>query len=105
MRAWDRALGCCSGPATAASRWRPPGLVGVAWRGVEASSARARAARKLGRDAWKLAGRRWRWGGGPERWAARRHAGGAEQRSREGRRKVDSVTISEISRDQTVKQR
>jgi len=48
---------------------------------VEASSARKEGGEEHQCDMWRLAGMRWRWGGGLERWAARRHAGGAEQRS------------------------
>jgi len=32
--------------ATAAARWQPQNLVGVAWRGVKGSSAKGRAARR-----------------------------------------------------------
>jgi hypothetical protein len=52
LRARIRGPGRCVGLATAASRWRPPGLVGVAWRGVEAPARGGSGSRGQWGDAW-----------------------------------------------------
>ena len=67
LRVRNREPRCCCGLATAAARWRPLGLVGVAWRSGEGTSARKEGGEEHQCDAWRLAGRRWRWGGGSER--------------------------------------
>ena len=62
----------------------------VALRGRRGARGRAERAPTRSNGRWRrfratrgvLAGRRWRGGGSPEWWAARRHAGGAEQRTR-----------------------
>ena len=48
LRARDWALGLCVGLSTAAARWQPQNLVGVAWPGVKGSSARGRAVGSFG---------------------------------------------------------
>ena len=69
-----------------------------AWQGEERARREAKAARKLGRDAWKLAGRRWHG-------EAVLHGGGRRGRAEELEEgEKGRFEISKISRDLNVKQ-
>jgi len=107
-RARERGLGLCGELATAASRWRPrggSGLVGVAWRGVEAPARGDSGSRSLrGRHVKRRRSRTW-----PGRPSAA--AGGValsavrESRERQtGEEDRDLNAISENSKDLNVNQ-
>jgi len=105
-RARERGLGLCGELATAASRWRPrggSGLIGVAWRGVEAPARGDRGSRSLrGRHVKRRRSRTWL--GATQRGGGRRGAVGGKQRSRQAKEEDrDLNAISKKFRDQTVK--
>ena len=106
-RARERGLGLCGELATAASRWRPrggSGLIGVAWRGVEAPARGDRGSRSLrGRHVKRRRSRTWL--GVTQRGGGRRGAvGGAGSRGAGRKEKGGLFAKSENSKDQNVKQ-
>ena len=105
MRAREKGSGSSPVLSTAASRWRPPGLVGVAWRSEEGTSARKEGGEEHQCDAWRLAGRRWcgevALHGG--RAGGALHSGGENRAKELEEGEKDLNEISKIARDQTVK--